>query len=85
MGRIDKYSYHSESGSADGTPGRDRDGPKMEKNECDECGGFKKSVVKRLGGFQNRRLCTSCVNELQDEDVSQKHAQTLRTIRGDDK
>ena len=83
MGRHDAYSYHSESGTADGTPGQEREGPVMSEEECDECGEVKRSVVSRAGSFDNRMLCTSCVNTLQEEELSQKHAKALNTIRGE--
>ena len=81
MGRHDAYSYHSESGTADGTPGSERDGPVKQAKQCGECNEVKEASCKRAGQFANRILCTSCVNELQEKELDEKHAQTLQTIR----
>ena len=80
MGRHDAYSYHSESGKADGTPGTERDGPITEKRECDECGERAKDVFDRSGSFANRKLCTSCVNDLQQEELDEKRAKALNNL-----
>lgn len=83
MGRHDAYSYHSESGKADGTPGQERDGPVMSPDECEECEETKRTVFERAGSFANQFLCTSCVNTLQEEELAQRSAKALNTIRGE--
>jgi len=80
MGRIDKYSYHSESGRADGTPGaRERDPERLEKT-CGECGESSYDVVKRAGDFSNRVLCDDCVVTLQEEKAAEQRKQVLSSI-----
>ena len=83
MGRHDAYSYHSESGTADGTPGTDGDGPVFEEKECDECRKRKETTCSRSGSFANRELCTSCVNDLQEQELRQKRAKARKRIRQD--
>ena len=80
MGRIDKYSYHSEAGRADGTPGaRERD-PERSKKVCDECGDASYDTVKRAGDFSNRVLCDTCLTTLQEEKTAEQRQSVLSSI-----
>ena len=80
MGRVGKYSFHSEAGRADGTPGaRERD-PERSKKVCDECNDASYDTVKRAGDFSNRVLCRRCVVTLQEEKAEQKRQSVLSSI-----
>lgn len=81
MGRHDAYSYHSEAGRADGTPGGKERNPERDENKCSRCNELSENVVERAGEFDNQLLCSSCVQALQEEKVRQKQFEVLSTIR----
>ena len=80
MGRVGKYSFHSEAGRADGTPGaRERD-PNRSKKQCGECGELSYLSVKRAGDFSNRVLCRECVQTLQEQKTAEQQKSVLSSI-----
>ena len=85
MGRHDAYSYHSEAGRADGTPGEKHDSiPEGNLDECPVCEEQKEGVVERSGDFVGEEMCYDCLSQKREEKEEEEKREVLKKIRGED-
>ena len=85
MGRHDAYSYHSEAGRADGTPGgSDKSSREERKSLCPVCKEQKEGVVERSGDFAGEVMCYDCLSQKQEEKEEEEKRAVLKKIRGED-
>ena len=85
MGRHDAYSYHSEAGRADGTPGKKHDSiPEGNLDECPVCEEEKPFVVERSGDFKGEEMCSDCLSQKRAEKEEDEASSVLDAIRNGD-
>lgn len=83
--RVGKYSFHSESGMASGTPGgREKSVREEQTSKCPECGEQKPGVVERSGDFSGKTMCSDCLTQKQEEREKEEAKSVLENIRNPD-